>query len=147
MQRAIDGKDGGAQTTQVVGSCFGCLEWCSLLFVVLLLASAAKTATETRLTSDYSILHPTPERPLPPAAAQFFAVKYHSGEQVELDAWDGGGIRLSAVDVWLVGHNDAGALKTFTIPNVAERIGARVMAQVYKIPQNGGGTLHSLGAF
>src|SRR5260370_6360141 len=92
MQRAIDGKDGGAQTTQVVGSCFGFLEWCSLLFVVLLLASAAKTATETRLTSDYSILHPTPERPLPPAAAHFFAVKYHSGEQVELDAWDGGGI-------------------------------------------------------
>src|SRR5260370_19127902 len=93
MQRAIDGKDGGAQTTQVVGSCFGFLEWCSLLFVVLLLASAAKTATETRLTSDYSILHPTPERPLPPAAAHFFAVKYHSGEQVELDAWDGGGRR------------------------------------------------------
>src|SRR5260370_17866359 len=92
MQRAIDGKDGGGQTTEVVGSCFGVLEWCSLLFVVLLLASAAKTATETRLTSDYSILHPTPERPLPPAAAHFFAVKYHSGEQVELDAWDGGGI-------------------------------------------------------
>src|SRR5258708_14790548 len=126
MQRAIDGKDGGAQTTQVVGSCFGFLEWCSLLFVVLLLASAAKTATETRLTSDYSILHPTPERPLPPAAAQFFAVKYHSGEQVELDAWDGGGRRLSAADGWLLRPNDAGALKPVTIASVAAGSGARV---------------------
>src|SRR5258708_11132968 len=118
MQRAIDGKDGGAQTTQVVGSCFGFLEWCSLLFVVLLLASAAKTATETRLTSDYSILHPTPERPLPPAAAHFFAVKYHSGEQVELDAWDGGGIRLSAGGGVVVGQNYTGAVKPFPLPKV-----------------------------
>src|SRR5260370_40271849 len=32
----------------------------------------SRTARETRLTSDYCILHPTPERPLPPAAAHFF---------------------------------------------------------------------------
>src|SRR5260370_31703667 len=124
MQRAIDGKDGGAQTTQVVGSCFGFLEWCSLLFVVLLLASAAKTATETKLTSDYCILHPTPERPVPPSAAHLFCcrIRFSKTGRASCRGWRQDS--LSAVDVSLVGQNDAGALKPLPIAKVAELIGA-----------------------
>jgi len=64
------------QTTQVVGSCFGFLEWYRLLvyslFVVLLLARAANGQINQ---TDFGLLYPPSHArgPLPPAAAHFFA--------------------------------------------------------------------------
>src|SRR5258707_15533467 len=97
-----------------------CLACSSYLVVVLMLASAAKTTTETKLTSDYFNLHPTPERPGHPSSANLFCcrIRFSKTGRASCRGWRQDS--LSAVDVWLVGQNDAGALKPFTIAKVAE---------------------------